>query len=330
MYLPNFYKRLLLVSCITLLPLSVIAQQSQEKQQAADKTISRLYHSLDSDPRNDMQGRIVKISSQFLNRPYLLGALGEGPNGKYDQEPLYRLDAFDCETYVDTVLGLALANGTKQFKRCINQVRYFDGRPIYTHRNHFTCLDWNLNNQHKGYLRNITMSFHDQQNKPVVKFASAYINKPSWYEHASLQTIRLNPTDPAEQAKRLQELKEEGKRQRAGTSVISYIPSSALFNRSGQANLQLFRQIPNAAIIEIIRPNWDLSKEIGTHLNVSHLGFAIWDQKVLYFRQASSKEGRVLDVPLIDYLRDALKSPTIKGINVQIVLPQRTTQYPRC
>lgn len=91
----------------------------------------------------------------------------------------------------------------------------------------------------------------------------------------------------------------------------------------------LFNQIPNAAIIEIIRPNWDLHKEIGTHLNVSHLGFSIRKNGTLLFRETSSTDGRAIDIPLVDYLRQTLSSPTIKGINVQVVLDPKLTEGQR-
>jgi hypothetical protein len=105
-------------------------------------------------------------------------------------------------------------------------------------------------------------------------------------------------------------------------SKVPYIPFTALFPEN-KPNLYLFSQIPNGAVIEIVRPNWDLRKQIGTFLDISHLGFAVWHKGVLYFRQASSQYGKVVDVPLIDYLKEALISLTIKGINVQIVVPQK-------
>ena len=138
----------------------------------------------------------------------------------------------------------------------------------------------------------------------------------------SAHAIRRSKASPKEEAKLLQSLKQRGNQLSVVTSVIPYIPLSVLFDSAGIANKHLFNQIPNAAIIEIIRPNWDLSKEIGTHLNVSHLGFAFWDKENLLFREASSVQNRVVDVPLIEYLRDFRTSPTIKGINIQIVLPQ--------
>ena len=137
----------------------------------------------------------------------------------------------------------------------------------------------------------------------------------------STSTIQIPNLDENARIKLLKSLKREGSKLPKATSIIPYIPLTALFDKDGKENNYLFEQIPNASIIEIIRPNWDLSKEIGTNLNVSHLGFAIWEKDKILFRQASSTEHKVIDVPLIDYLRNTLKSPTIKGINVQVVLP---------
>lgn len=326
MRLLNFSKRLLLASCFTFsLPCAAI--QSNPSQTDTDKAIHQLYHNLNSKPTSDISSRIETISAQFLGKPYLLGALGEGPAGDYDQFPLYRTDAFDCETYVDTVLALALTSNPGQFKRCINQVRYRDGHVSFTDRNHFTCLDWNQNNQRQGFVKDITATIRNEHNQTVVQFARAVINKPSWYDHMSTKNIRLNNVSPIEQTKRLQSLKHEGNQLDSMVSTIPYIPLSALFDKAGKANQYLFKQIPNAAVVEIIRPNWDLTKEIGTHLNVSHLGFVFWKNGILIFRQASSVYNGVVDVPLIDYLRDAQKSPTIRGINIQVVLPKPRKRY---
>ena len=284
-----------------------------------DQTINQLYHSLNIKPNQTLSGRIAALSAEFLGKPYELGALGEGMQGDYDQFPLYRTDAFDCETFVDTVLALALANDALSFEHYIRQVRYKNGHVSFVTRNHFTCLDWNKNNQKQGFVTDITTSFRDADDHPVAFMAHALIDKPSWYQHFTLANIRIKNASPAYRATRLASLKEEGSNLSRKVSAIPYIPLSALFNQSGEPNMQLFNQIPNAAIIEIIRPDWDLQQQIGTHLNVSHLGFAIWKNGVLLFRQASSTQHRVVDSSLMDYLRHAQKSPTIKGINIQIV-----------
>lgn len=269
-----------------------------------------------------MSDRLNLLSAAFLGKPYILGALGEGDKAMYDQNPLYRMDGFDCETYVDTVLALALASNSRDFKQCLNNIRYKNGRVDFFSRNHFTSPEWNQHNQQQGYLKDITTSIVGKNKQSVSQLAIAFIDKPNWYRHRDINSIRLTTPNTSLQLQRLNSLQQEGSQLAGVTASIAYLPLTVLFDKKGHANQTLFDQIPNAAIIEIVRPNWDLQKEIGTNLNVSHLGFAFRHHGVLIFREASSNDMKVVDVSLIDYLKQALSSPTIKGINVQIIVPK--------
>lgn len=310
-----------LACCLISFQSNAFDSNSTEKQ--ADSSIEKLYHRLSSMPNNSMANRIDWISSQFLGVHYVLGSLGEGAKGRYDQFPKYRVDAFDCDTYVNTVLSLAVSNSLSSFQQCIKNIRYKNGAVSYIKRNHFQGLDWNKNNQHNGILKDITNTIKDQNNKPVAQVAAAVINKPNWYAYKTIETIRLENTDHINVEERLNELKTKGSKLEIVSEKVPYLPFSALFNKKNKPNMYLFSQIPDGAIIEIVRPNWDLSKKIGTALNISHLGFAIRTKGQLYFRQASSEYGKVVDVPLIKYLQKAQSSPTIKGINIQIVVPTK-------
>ncbi|HBI21754.1 MAG TPA: DUF1460 domain-containing protein [Legionella sp.] len=318
MLVTHLFKAFLFACGLYAMP--AIANTTSPEQQA-DKTIRQLYHSPGMKPTANLSTRIAAISQAFLGAPYALGALGEGPYARYDQNPLYRTDAFDCETYVDTVIALARAHDIIQFQQNIRHIRYKEGHVSFIDRNHFTCLDWNQNNQHQGYVKDITTTLRDADDHPVASMAHALIDKPSWYQHFPLSIIRIPQATPKEVARRLAELKQKGQQLPQTISAIPYIPLTALFDHAGHANKPLFNQIPNAAIIELIRPNWDMEKQIGTHLNVSHLGFAIWEKGILMFRHATSTQDHVVEVPLIDYLRETQKSPTIKGINIQVVTP---------
>ncbi|WP_419419353.1 N-acetylmuramoyl-L-alanine amidase-like domain-containing protein [Legionella sp. D16C41] len=287
----------------------------------ANLAISELYHSLNDNLNLEMATRIDKISAYFLDRPYILGSLGEGSTAPFDQFPRYRTDGFDCETYVTTVIALALANQLTDFTQCLSKIRYYQGQVDYLARNHFTGLDWNGNNQQQGFVKDITTTIKDKNNRPVAQTAIAVIDKPSWYQHMQPQTIRLKQNNTTEQAKRLEILKKMGNQLPRSEERVPYVPLSALFNAQGEPNYALFNQIPNAAIVEIVRPNWDLSTKIGTHLNISHLGLVFWKGGQLVFRQASSEYGKVTEVPLISYLKNTLQSPTIKGINIQVIAP---------
>lgn len=296
--------------------------ETHKKEIEADKKITELYKNLEQiTPKpNTMTKRLEFISSAFLGQPYVLGALGEGADSRYDQFPRYRTDGFDCETYVTTVLALAFSQNKDEFTQRLRQIRYQNDQTDYLKRNHFTDLDWNLNNSKKGFVKDITLSFKDKEGKPVAKIAKALINKPGWYQHHTEKNIRLNDGSfRAITRQRLEELKSKGAHLPKVWSKLPYLSFSTLFLPDGSGNRALFSQIPDGAIIEIVRPNWDLTKTAGTHLNVSHLGFAFWKEGILIFRQASSVDNKVVDVPLIEYLQNARKSPTIQGINVQVV-----------
>jgi hypothetical protein len=295
-----------------------------EKQ--ANSLIEELYHKLNNMPNISMAQRIDWISKQFLGVPYVLGSLGEGPKGRYDQFPRYRIDGFDCDTYVNTIVSIALAHSLPSFQQCINDMRYSKGTASYVHRLHFTGLDWNQKHQQAGLFKDITLSFKNKDHQPVAKLATAQVEKPNWYAFKTVETIRLQNADKKQQEARLAELKAKGAQLKTATETVPYIPFNALFPKNNQPNMHLFAQIPDGAIIEIVRPNWNLREKIGTALNISHLGFAIRTKDQLYFRQASSEYGKVVDVPLVEYLQKALASPTIKGINVQIIIPTQSTK----
>lgn len=283
----------------------------------ADATIHQLYQNA---PNNTtLIERLKYFSNAFKGKKYVFGALGEGADGQFDQSPLYRTDAFDCQTYVSTTLALANAKDLADFKQRINQVRYANGTVSYLGRNHFTSIDWNTNNLHKGFIKDITYTIVDKQGKPVAVVADAIINKPNWYAFKKARNIKLDSAvSEQEKEQRAAKLRSLGKQLTQEKSVMLYIPLQTLFE-NGKANTYLFNQIPDGSIIEIIRPNWDVADKVGTNLNVSHLGFAIRTPQGLMFREASLVEGKVIDVPLDKYLKTYLTSPTVKGINIQKV-----------
>lgn len=312
----HFRVYFVLLGLLSFLPQSIAALINQEELNA-DKTISSLFQQQLNAQNQPIAQRLFDVSNGFLSKPYCLGALGEGLQGQYDQYPLYRTDAFDCLTFVETVLAISLAHNLESFKQRIKKIRYRKGNVSFISRNHFTDLDWNKNNQKEGILTDITLKFHDEKHQRVAQWAHAKIDKPSWYQHFSMSRIRLIGLSVGEQRRRLIRLKHRGQQLHSEDSSIPYIPLTVLFDEEGKPNQYVFKQIPDGSIIEIIRPNWDLTESIGTHLNVSHLGFAFWQKGILIFRNASSSQGAVVDQPLIEYLQLARQSPTIKGINIQ-------------
>ncbi len=100
----------------------------------------------------------------FLGMPYMVSPLGEG--ALPDDGPLIRYDAFDCTTFVETVL----ANGDTD---CMNQIRYRDGEIGFLTRNHFIECDWLVNNV--DFVQNVSAMYAPTDVRHVV------IDKAEWF-----------------------------------------------------------------------------------------------------------------------------------------------------
>lgn len=101
----------------------------------------------------DFGERISRISRFFLGRPYVEGSLGGGPD--LPEELRLSLEAFDCVTYIETVLALAVARTTDEFIDRIRRFRYQGGTVDWVHRNHY-MVDWARNNEERGFVANLT------------------------------------------------------------------------------------------------------------------------------------------------------------------------------
>ena len=314
--------RYIVLSVLILIPLFLWAAQSITlipvySVKNYDIEIQKLYS---HQPKNSLE-RLNYFSAAFLGKKYEKGALGEGSEAPFDQNPMYRTDSFDCMTYVNTVLALLHADNLTEFQQKMREINYQNGQVLYQNRYHFTSIDWNPNNEEKGFIRDITDTIHDQNNQPVAKIIGVYINKKEWYRKKTLVDIKLlSPITPEEARSRLEAFRDLSEESTNQESHIPYIPLNILFNKQGQPNLFIFDQIPSGSIIEIVHKDWNLKSYLGTNLDVSHMGFAIKTDKGLVYREASSVENKVIDVSLIAYLFQYVNTSEIAGINVQQVL----------
>lgn len=297
-----------------LLPLSFASYANQIPNESRyDKEIEHLYQQLP--PKLSTDKKLDTISRRFMGKPYVLGPLGEGALGKYDQDPLYRTDAYDCLTYVDTMMALTYAKNLDEFKKINLQLRYANGQPDFIERNHFMSADWNKHNAEKAFVQDITHHIRDVNNQPVAKTMKTEIDKPGWYQRHQLSSLKLKNSKNQEKA--LESLRNESKKMKKETVSIPYIPLTTLFDKKGKANHALFQQIPNASVIEIVRKKWPNKKVAGTEIGISHLGLGMKENNQIMFRHASSIDKKVVNLPLQTYLRKYLKSPTVIGINIQ-------------
>lgn len=280
-----------------------------------NQEIQKLYQ-IPAARSKQLSTRLNFMSGHFLGMKYLEGALGEGPQGEIDKNPLYRTDAFDCMTYVSTVLALVESTNLNEFIRNIKKINYRNNSVNYVERNHFVEMDWNEKNHRNGFLNDITATLVDTQGLSIANEATVILEKPAWYQKKMADTLKYFTPLKTKKIQRLLAKLHTFKTHNVKSTIV-YIPIARFFTAKGTPNLFLFNQIPNGAVIEIIT-QWNLKPFIGTNLNVVHMGIAIRNQHGLIFREASSIAGNVTDVLLSHYLFASWQSKTpIKGINIQ-------------
>lgn len=213
----------------------------------------------------------------------------------------FDLQILDCVTYVEVVLALVktkphleLVDFVREFTEVLRHIHYLDGIPNFLSRNHFMCVDWMVNNS--NLLTDVTAQVSEN-----IQIAEALINKPNWFAKH-----RIKPAADA-------------KLPAAVVSNLAYIDTMD-FLHSYQ---DLQPQFPDCSIVNIVRPSWDLTAQIGTHLNISHLGLVFNDRpaKTLLFYHATSVSKKVVKTTFFEYMTNQKDSPTIRGFNVLQIKP---------
>ena len=110
-------------------------------------------------------GGVAEFPGQsYLGVKYVNSPLGECTAP--DDDPLIRFDAFDCTTFVETVL----ANGCEC---CLTQIRYKNGEVGFLTRNHFIESDWLNNNS--DVVQNVSARYAPTAVRRVM------IDKGNWF-----------------------------------------------------------------------------------------------------------------------------------------------------
>jgi cell wall-associated NlpC family hydrolase len=98
--------------------------------------------------------RIEVLSRHFLGHCYKPNPLIGSP----DTAEVFTasLDGFDCVTYIETIVALALASDVDDFTEWLRKIRYEQGHVQWERRNHYMTL-WVRNNVRKGIVKLISM-----------------------------------------------------------------------------------------------------------------------------------------------------------------------------
>ena len=107
----------------------------------------------------------VPSGANYMGAKYIRDPLGE--EKAPDTDPLIRTDAFDCTTFVETVVAGGDINN-------LNQIRYKDGKIDFLNRNHFIETDWLTNNDSR--FENVSRLYGKTKTRKLT------IDKSAWFK----------------------------------------------------------------------------------------------------------------------------------------------------
>jgi PBP4 family serine-type D-alanyl-D-alanine carboxypeptidase len=137
------------------------ANQEREAVIAAHKLMSRK----EAPPL--YRDRLHYFSAALEGKPYFLGPTGEGRFGSPDGKPLFDMSRFDCVTYMESVMGMALAPTARHVLGMVKRLRYRGDTLAFTTRNHYFVADWLINNAH--YTRILPLPGDTTVNRTINK-----------------------------------------------------------------------------------------------------------------------------------------------------------------
>lgn len=111
--------------------------------------------------------RIAIYSEVAKGTPYALFCLGEGPNAKYDRDPLIDFTRADCVTFIEQILAMAISDNYENMFNNLQRIRYRRGEIDLRTRNHFTHADWVPNNA--WLLQDVTAAVGEKHCREMTK-----------------------------------------------------------------------------------------------------------------------------------------------------------------
>lgn len=294
------------LAIVTLTSLAICSQAKEKSYDYKSNYIQSLINHKIVDQNPDKQ--IEAIVKPLAGSPYLVA---KGMNN-----PIYRFDGFDCQTFVQTCMALLYSNTPIEFS--INYVKIAYGAlekiygkdPLFYNRNHFVEVDLNPVNRRNGYFKDVTKS---TSLSPYVKEISASIDRQHWFKHLGYK-VKLKPE----------------------LFSISYIPKESLVlstNDGYKPNRELLNKIPTPSVAEIINDPrmWNfhgknIKSAIGTELTISHMG-------LLYKKEF--KQGQIIYHRIICGLDwklhkkcDVYAVRCNKSSCMELMLAHATSEYP--
>lgn len=242
---------------------------------------------------------LERVTRGLVGAPYVLSALGEGQG--IDPDPPFRLDAFDCTTFVETALALASCDTASDAAVLLDVIRYRGSMPDFSSRRHLIEASWIPDLIAAGFVADATVKLGGEH----VRWMKVSIDRTSWRQRRIAKNLALDP-----------------ERVPYGEYELPYVPIEVL--ASGEVFL------PAGTIINVVRAHVPWSPTM-----IAHQGIVLDHPRdgVRFVRHASPVSKRVIDEPLERMMQRYLKPKKEKkwkvvGIHLLSIVDPRAAQAP--
>ncbi len=243
-----------------------------------DSTIARTH-------KQPFAERISALSRLFVGVPYGEFPLGDGQRPP-EPGPLFRTDAVDCQTYVETVLAMANARSLDEARAILDDIRYSDGQPSFETRNHFTEAQWLPVNSQKGYLVDEVPALDRRAPAETLELV-----RSEWTQVPALK--RLAPANVPD-----------------GKYTVRYLPLD-------QVTAHAKDIVPGSILMVVREP--DPSRVV----RITHMGFVLKDKRGWVVRHASTgTEHAVVDEPLAGFVERQREYKKWKVVGFALAQPK--------
>jgi len=127
---------------LSMMAVSAVAGIADLDSAGADAYLQSLWSK-----ESDFSRRLIVVAHDSLGTPYANGPLGEGPDARYDNDPLMDLSRVDCVTFIEQSIVLAATRSYREAYNLLQKIRYKAGVIAFENRNHFMEADWVVNNR---------------------------------------------------------------------------------------------------------------------------------------------------------------------------------------
>lgn len=282
---------------------TINAANYQQTVSSARQTVKRLLNQLQPYRDQNTNAQMAAIIHALSNTAYGDDKTGEGdwqptsatyqPGALHvNQNPVYRFDFLDCQTFVETAMALLYSRDLNQFEKNYLQIAYgAAGNPNgeivrYYNRNNFVDGDLNPVNERNGFFMDATSQGGLAS---LSKKTTTDLMRQNWFLHQqqdlhSAIRVLSNASGPA----MVQRFKTvytnlDFPNFNHERVTISYLPKQEIALRQSDGsflpNDKVLDKIPTPAVAEIITDSksWDvggvnIKDLIGSEYSVSHLG----------------------------------------------------------